>query len=80
MSIIRAFSGIFPEIFFFEQLKKKLFFLEKMKTKTQFSRDSQLLSVLRLVDDFEDFVFFLAVFMNLYTLLLLATLVRFCKC
>ena len=32
------------------------------------SRDSQLLSVLSLVDDFEDYVF-LAVFMNLYTLL-----------
>ena len=50
-----------------------------MKTKTQLSRDSQLIYVLSLVDDFEDYVF-LAVFMNLYTLLLLATLVFFCKC
>ena len=57
------------KLFFFEKLKKELFFLEKMKTETQLSRDSQLLSVLSLVDDFEDCAF-LVVFMNLYKLLL----------
>jgi len=42
--------------------------------------DSQLLSILRLVDDLEDYDF-LAVFMNLFAfLVLLATLVHFCKC
>ena len=50
-----------------------------MKTETQLSRGSQLLSVLSLVDDFEDCAF-LAVFMNMHKLLLLATLVCFCKC
>ena len=50
-----------------------------MKTETRLSRDSQLLSVLSLVDYFEDCAF-LAVFMNLYKVLLLATLERFCKC
>ena len=55
--------------------RKIIFFFRE----TKLSRDSQLLSVLSLVDHFEDCVF-LAVFMNLYTLLLIATFVRFCKC
>ena len=37
-----------------------------MKTKTQLSRDSQLLSVLSLVDDFEDFVFFGCIYELVY--------------
>jgi len=74
LSIIRAFQWHFPgKLLFFRETKKEIIFLrENEKTKTQNSQKRQLLSVpslLSLVDDFEDYVFNSAVFMNFYTLL-----------